>query len=90
MFLFETKGDHLIDDPNTALKAQAAVAWCKAASTVKSPREQPQPQEWEYIILRQSVFTANEGVSFSALLPIMRQERESLLAGLYGALGLQI
>jgi len=90
MFLFETKGDHLIDDPNTALKAQAAVAWCKAASTVKSPREQPQPQEWEYIILRQSVFTANEGVSFSALLPIMRQEREALVAGLYGELGLSL
>lgn len=88
MYLFETKGDHLIDDPSTALKAQAAVAWCRSASTVSPPREQP--QVWEYIILRQSVFEANGGASFSALLPIMQVERESLVAGLFGKLGLQL
>ncbi|MEP0914219.1 DEAD/DEAH box helicase family protein [Leptolyngbya sp. GB1-A1] len=123
MFLFETKGDHLITDSSTALKAQAAVAWCKAASTVTPPQPLPpsnvrvvdparplspfmktaiesalkgsaqglrQPQEWEYLILKQSVFEANEGASFNALLPIMRQEREALVAGLYGELGLTI
>ena len=88
MFLFETKGDHLIGDPSTALKAQAAVAWCKAASTVTPPREQS--QDWEYIILKQSVFEANEGASLSALLPLMQMEREALIAGLYGELGLSI
>jgi type III restriction enzyme len=88
IFLFETKGDHLIGDPSTALKAQAAVAWCKAASTVTPPGSQP--QEWEYIILKQSVFEANEGASFNALLPLMRMEREALIAGLYGELGLNI
>ncbi|MEP0781734.1 DEAD/DEAH box helicase family protein [Microcoleus sp. ZQ-A2] len=88
MFLFETKGDHLIGDPSTALKAQAAVAWCKSASTVTPPINQP--SEWEYIILKQSIFKANEGASFSALLPIMQQEREALVAGLYGELGLQL
>jgi len=70
IFLFETKGDHLIGDPSTALKAQAAVAWCKAASTVTSPESQP--QEWEYIILKQSAFEANEGASFDALVQIIR------------------
>ena len=87
MFIFETKGDHLMDS-TTALKAQSAVAWCKAASTVKPPYNQP--QEWEYPLLKQSVFDANQGSSFSALLPLMRMEREALIAGLYGALGLQI
>ena len=87
MFIFETKGDHLMDS-TTALKAQSAVAWCKAASTVKPPYNQP--QEWEYLLLKQSVFDANQGSSFSALLPLMRMEREALIAGLYGALGLQI
>lgn len=88
MFLFETKGDHLIADSSTALKALAAVAWCKAAFTVKPLREQP--QQWEYLILKQSVFDANDGASFNALLPIMRQEREALVAGLYGELGLSL
>jgi len=88
IYLFETKGDHLIDDPSTALKAQAAVAWCRSASTVTPPREQP--QQWEYLILRQSVFDANDGASFSSLLSIMQMERESLVAGLYGELGLSI
>lgn len=89
MFLFETKGDHLIGDPSTALKAQAAVAWCRSASTVEPP-EQSQPHEWEYIILKQSAFEVKEGASFKALLPVMRTEREALIAGLYGELGLSI
>lgn len=89
MFLCETKGDHLIGDPSTALKAQAAVAWCRSASTVELP-ERSQPQEWEYIILKQSVFEANEGASFDALLPVMRMEREALIAGLYGQLSLNL
>lgn len=88
IFLFETKGDHLIGDPSTALKAQAAVAWCKSASTVKPPRDQP--QQWEYVILKQSVFEANDGASFSSLLPIMQMERDALIAGLYGELNLKL
>jgi type III restriction enzyme len=88
IFLFEAKGDHLIDDPITAIKAQAAVSWCKSASTV-APLNQ-QPQEWEYIILKQSIFDANTGASFTALLPIMRQQRDRLVAKLYGTLGLEV
>ena len=90
MFLFETKGDHLIADSSTALKAKAAVAWCKSASRVSSPQGLNQPQEWEYIILKQSVFDANERASFNALLSIMRQETTMLTADLYGELGLQV
>jgi type III restriction enzyme len=88
IFLFEAKGDHLIDDPITAIKAQAAVSWCKSASTVAPPNQQP--QEWEYIILKQSIFDANLGASFTALLPIMRQQRDRLVAKLYGTLGLEV
>lgn len=90
MFIFETKGDHLMTDSSTALKAQAAVAWCKSASTVIPPTEFNQPQEWEYLLLKQSVFMANQGASFSALLPLMRQEVVMLVAGLYGELGLEV
>ena len=90
MFMFETKGDHLMTDSSTALKAQAAVAWCKSASRVEPLEERSQPQAWEYIILKQSEFEANEGTSFYALLPQMRMEREALIAGLYGELGLKV
>ncbi|AFY61837.1 DEAD/DEAH box helicase [Synechococcus sp. PCC 6312] len=88
IYLLETKGDHLMTDSSTALKAQAAVAWCKSASTVPPPTTQP--QQWEYLILKQSIFEANDGASFNALLPLMQIEREGLVAGLYGDLGLAI
>jgi type III restriction enzyme len=88
MFLFEAKGDHLITQYDTALKAQAAMAWCQSASSVKIPSKN-QPQKWEYIILKESVFNANEGSSFNALLSFMRQEVIALTAGLYRELGLQ-
>jgi type III restriction enzyme len=89
MFLFEAKGDHLITHSDTALKAQAAMAWCLSASRVAPPNGVSQPQQWEYIILKESVFNANEGASFNALLALMRQEAVALTAGLYGELGLQ-
>jgi type III restriction enzyme len=151
MYLLETKGNHLIDNRDTMLKAQAAVAWCKSASSVEPPLrvqvsqtvsagasgsavpqnvvsiresamdqlkaaepggayllatsrwlqqnqsklpgaegESCQPQGWEYLILKQSVFETNEGASFMALLPLMQMERETLVAGLQDELGLQI
>ena len=90
MFLFETKGDHLMGDSSTALKAKAAVSWCKSASRVPPAEHINQPQAWEYILLKQSVFNTNEGASFKALLPIMRQETATLVAGLVGELGLQL
>ncbi|MBD2160933.1 DEAD/DEAH box helicase family protein [Limnothrix sp. FACHB-1083] len=90
MFLLETKGDHLLTDSGTRLKAQAAKVWCDSASRVSPPKLYEQPQEWEYLVLKESVFDVNEGASFAALLPIMRQEAAGLVAGLYGELGLQL
>jgi type III restriction enzyme len=90
MYLFETKGDHLMNDSSTALKAKAAVSWCKSASRVPPPKDIDQPQEWQYILLRQSDFNTHEGASFKALLPIMQQETANLVAGLVGELGLQL
>jgi type III restriction enzyme len=90
MYLFETKGDHLINDSSTALKAKAAVSWCKSASRVPPPEEINQPQEWNYLLLKQSDFNTHEGASFKALLPIMQQETANLVAGLVGELGLQL
>jgi type III restriction enzyme len=90
MYLFEAKGDHLLGDSGTRLKAQAARAWCDSASRVPPSKLYVQPQEWEYLVLKESVFYANEGASFSALLPIMRQETAGLIADLYGSLGLEI
>lgn len=90
MYLFETKGDHLITDSSTALKAKAAVSWCKSASRVPPPEGINQPQEWQYILLRQSDFNTHEGASFKALLPIMQQETANLVAGLVGELGLRL
>jgi type III restriction enzyme len=88
MFLSEAKGDYLINDPSIALKTQAAVSWCKSASTVTQPNGQP--QAWEYIMLKQSVFDANPGASFRELLPTMRQQRDELLVKLYGTLGIEV
>lgn len=90
IYLLETKGDHLINQSDTALKAKAAVAWCQSASRVSPPEGINQPQAWEYIILKQSAFEAHEGASFTSLLPIMRQETAALVAGLHGELGLEI
>lgn len=90
MYLLETKGNHLISDPSTALKAKAAVSWCKSASKVPPPEDINQPQEWEYVLLLQSDFTTLEGASFKSLLPVMRQETANLVAGLEGKLGLQL
>lgn len=90
MYLFETKGDHLITDSSTALKAKAAVSWCKSASRVPPPEGINQPRTWKYILLRQSDFNTYEGASFKALLPIMQQETANLVAGLVGELGLFI
>ena len=90
MYLLETKGDHLITDSATRLKAQAAKAWCDTASRVPPEKGIEQPQEWEYLVLKQSSFDANVGASFAALLPVMRQETMGLVAGLYGSLGLEV
>ena len=40
----------------------------------------------EYLLLAESVYRANEGASFSALLPLMRQTRDQVIASDQGTL----
>lgn len=48
----------------------------------ESYEEDSQPQQWEYIILRESVFELNEEASFNDLLASMREETEAIIADL--------
>ena len=51
MYLLETKASKDIDNPNTAVKARAAVAWCDKASTVVPHKKYNQPQTLKYLLL---------------------------------------
>lgn len=79
MYLLETKAAKDIDNPNTAVKARAAVAWCDQASIVV-PTGYNQPQTWEYLILSESVFKNNLGLGFAALIPFCRTTRDRIIA----------
>lgn len=79
-YLFETKADKDIDSPNVAVKIRAAVAWCEQASTVSPPVEFPQSQEWEYLIISESLFKNNSGLGFEALTPLCKGLRDKILA----------
>jgi hypothetical protein len=39
-----------------------------------------QPAQWEYLLLDEDTYAANEGASFSALVPLMRQVRDQVIA----------
>lgn len=80
VYLVETKADRDIDSPNVAVKARAAVAWCEQASTISPPKGSAQPQAWEYLLLSESIFKKNRGLSFGALIPFCRGLRDSVLA----------
>ncbi len=79
-YLVETKADRDIDSPNVAVKAQAAVAWCDQGSTVSPSKELHQSQDWEYLILSESLFKTNRGLSFEALIPLCRGLRDRIIA----------
>jgi type III restriction enzyme len=79
MYLLETKAAKDIDNPNTAVKARAAVAWCDQASIVV-PAGYNQPQTWEYLILSESFFKNNIGLGFAALVPFCRTTRDRIIA----------
>lgn len=79
-YLVETKAERDIDRPNVALKARAAVAWCKQASTVAPPKEYRQPREWEYVLVSEGLFEENRGLGFAALLPLARALRDRVIA----------
>lgn len=80
MYLVETKADKDIPNPNVAVKVRAATAWCEQASLVPSPEEMKQSQEWEYLILSESLYKSNKGLSFEALAPFCRGLRDNIIA----------
>lgn len=80
MYLLETKATKDIDNPNVAVKARAAVAWCDQASTVSPPKKHNQPQCWEYLLLSESLFRKNEVLGFQALIPLSQALRDRVIA----------
>ena len=80
MFVIETKADKDINSPMVALKARAAKAWCEKASLLVPPsNEIKQPQKWEYLILSETLFQANKGLSFEGLIPLCLGLREQIV-----------
>ena len=79
-FILETKADRDLKLPNVAVKARAAKHWCESISGIAAPADLPQPNAWEYLLLDESTYRANQGGSFSALLPLMRQTRDRVIA----------
>jgi type III restriction enzyme len=80
MFLVETKGDRDLESATVGLKARAAHSWCESASAVMLPDGMDQPQEWEYLIVAESIFKANRGLSFDGLLPFCQTVRDQIIS----------
>jgi len=80
IYLVETKASKDVNNPNVAVKARAAVAWCDQASTVFPPTQYKQPQSWEYLLLSEDLFRKNEGLGFAALVPLCRALRDRVIA----------
>lgn len=85
-YIIETKNDRDLEHPTVGIKARAARSWCEQINGIAPPDDLPQPVEWEYLLLSQSTFAANSGVAFDALVPIMRQARDEVIAGAQGTL----
>lgn len=80
VYLVETKATKDIDNPNVAVKARAALAWCDQASTVSPPDPYSQPQAWEYLLLSESLLRRNEGLGFQAFVPLCQALRDRVIA----------
>ena len=85
-FILETKADRDLALPNVGTKARAARHWCQSMAGLAPPIGLDQPTQWEYLLLAESVYRLNEGAGFSALLPLMRQMRDQVIAGDQGTL----
>jgi type III restriction enzyme len=85
-FILETKADRDLALPNVGTKARAARHWCESISGVAPPEGLEQPVAWEYLLLSESVYRANSGAGFNALLPLMRQVRDRVIAEQQGKL----
>lgn len=80
MYLVETKADKDINNPNVAVKVQAATAWCEQASLVTPSKGMNQPQRWEYLILSESFYNSNKGFSFEGFIPLCRGLRDQIIS----------
>ena len=80
MFLVETKSDRDINKPNVAIKAKAAVSWCNSATDVQLPEGISQPLKWEYLIISESLFKSNKGLSFEGFIPLCRALRDRIIS----------
>jgi type III restriction enzyme len=80
VYLVETKSDRDLESATVGLKARAAQSWCETASTVKPPAGVDQPQEWQYVIVAESMFKANRGLSFNALVPFCQSVRDQIIS----------
>ena len=78
-YLLEAKADNFLTMPNVGIKAKAAMAWCEAMTGLV-PEDIPQPDRWEYLLLNESSYDANQGNSFQALVPLMRRVRDQVIA----------
>jgi type III restriction enzyme len=79
VYLVETKADKDLDDKTVLLKAKAAHAWCATASSVVPPDGTVQSTKWEYLILAEGMFKANQGLGFEAFVPLCREQRDRLI-----------
>jgi type III restriction enzyme len=80
MYLVETKSDRDLESATVGLKARAAQSWCETASTVAPPAEFNQPQQWQYLIVAESIFKANRSLSFDALAPFCHSICDQIVA----------
>lgn len=80
IYLVETKADKDINNPNVAVKVQAATAWCEQASLVLASEGMNQPQGWEYLILSESLYKGNKGFSFEGFIPLCRGLRDQIIS----------
>jgi type III restriction enzyme len=84
-YILETKSDKDMLLPSVGLKARAAKHWCESICGASGcPLDQS--ADWEDLLLPQSLFEANRNASFQALLPLMRQARDGVVAAEQGAL----
>jgi len=89
MYLVETKSEDEIQKAEgnekalIALKAKAAISWCKTASKVVLEN---QPQEWEYFILSERTFKNNKQLSFNGIISLGKLDTERLITGNEGRL----
>lgn len=81
MFIVETKSDKDFEkDPDVKAKATNTKKMCQLFSKIKCPfKELNQPIEWEYVIIPESRFSKNQGLSFEALANVCKDATEFLI-----------